>query len=488
MLRQPRCPEFIVDHNNQRSDRPGVALFDNSITRDAGWYSVEGEPPIPIRSAQELSSGAVWLLNIDDDAFRESGLSQSLRFRGRDYLRSSLVSIAAEQGFAERYGRALLVRGGPSAQRLSSIFNHVRHFAGTVAQIGLPVMQYRLGLRSHVEGQLQATKATSERDRQALMDACQRYTMSERQKQSRATSYEEKMTTFTRQRYLHARDMLDQMVPSGGWRPMPMMRQSEIMSHPLPLLIEAEVQSVDGQMGALINFGGSGTPGRVQGSPRRWLTSVEYAFLAPHANIGIRSVMEAEEYVVNPMREILPVFEPIHQLSYSALLLCENIWTAVYRDPRGRSEYTATAAWVASFDRVACAREALRLMERDPEIDVTQFGFGKVTVKTPPHGVQTGQWYAAMVGGTSLIPPAAIEGPASIEMTEESTHVDILQAVQIGARTNMHEQLDRDALEHWRTQPRSPEGWSADEQMHDEFFAAVHEMESNGLLPEDEAE
>ena len=234
----------------------GVVLFDSPLQRDSGWCSVNGEPAFAINSAQALSSGAVWIVNLEDRLFRDSGLGASKRFRSRDYLRSTLLSLAREMGVAVKTESGHQALGAGCARTLSRLFASTMDISARLGMHTFPLGQLRLGYRQSFAPEDEVLDAPL-RYADVFRDACQRYAMSERRRQQRSTMYQEQTTTFTRHRYEHAVEVLAQYVPRGRWRSLPIMSAREIASHPRPLLIEAEVHNIGDPLGHLINFGGT---------------------------------------------------------------------------------------------------------------------------------------------------------------------------------------------------------------------------------------
>lgn len=416
---------------------PGVILFDDPIARTNGWSCYQNQTANTVRSAQELTSAGVWLTNMDDSSFRSSGLAASNRFRMEDYLRTSLTSIAIEQGVAVEKDNWIRPIGRACAEHLANCFGSVMDVAWRLGVERFPPKQLRIGFRA-LNLPLDYTPDHGPEMSAILKDACQRYTISERRLHSRSIRYEERPISFVRHRYTHAQEMLSKPIPSGRWRIAPRMSAEEICSHHRPLLIEVQVHEIEPPLGSIINFGGTmqnatanarGHRG-VDAPPRRWMTQPEFAYISPRAKISVMQILEAETYIPNPLAENLPPLGDLQQMSHCFNLAIESYWTAGYRDERGRSDHSPLAAWMSAYDRIACINEAIALIERDPEIDITGLGFGRITFRIVNPGKQAAEWCASMIKGTCLIPPL-IPGLNGVSGSEPTSAVEAMQMMQL---------------------------------------------------------
>ncbi len=437
----------------ERSVVPGVVLFDDPISRGAAWACSAEHEPRRIGGAHELSSAGVWLTNLDDQHFRTSGLANN-RFRAQDYLRVNISALANEVGAAVTVAGGRRAAAGPDcAKSLANLFGSVMDVAGRLGVDTYPPFQLRIGFRR--ARYLPSAETDLEPEvRSAIANACQRYTVSERKKMARAEHYEERTTIFTLHRHTHAMDVLSQPIPYGRWRTAPQMSPDEIDAHPRPLLLQVQVQRMSDEMGGVVNFGGAARRSfvsngvrQLDASPRRWITQPEYRFLRQHGSISVETILEAEGYRENPLLALMPLYGILQGISPAFQLAIESFWTSIYRDERGRTDHSAAAAWVGAYDRLACLSEALVLAQRDPEVDIAGFGFGRIVVKGVNPGQRFGKWCWDIVKGRMLIPPMAVDGAFAVSDLNEQDPVQVLQSIQLAGDPSILLSLDKPALQ-----------------------------------------
>ena len=417
-----------------------------------------GEEPRRIQSAQELSSAGVWLTNLDDEHLHRSGLANN-RFRAQDFLRVNLTSLACDLGSAVTVEGGFKQAVGPQcAQDLANVFGTVMDVVHRWGVEGFPPYQLRIGVRrASYEAPQDYGHAPDVLD--ALRNACQRYTSSERRHLDRHEQYQERTTIFTLHRYFHALDLLSQRVPSGSWREAPRLSPNEIDAHPRPLLLEVQVHEMSDEVGRIVNFGGSrrssytsGGVRQIDASPRRWMTQPEYRFLRKFGKISVNTILEADGSIENPLLPRMPYYGILQTLSPAFNLAMESFWTSAYRNERGQNDFSSIAAWMSAYDRLACLSQAMTLLKKDPDLDIAGFGFGRVIVKSLDPGAKFGAWAWRLVQGTVLIPPMAVEGAYEVPEINDRDGVQTLQAIQLSGDRDLLLSLDAKALEDYDQQ------------------------------------
>lgn len=436
----------------------GVALFDNTARRDTGWACIAGDQPRRIAGTKDLTSGAVWLTNIDFTEFRNSGLGGSNRYRRSNYLRTNLGRLASELGVASHRAGTIPASGAECTATLANFFATVMEVSWRLRVNGYPPNQLRQGFRviSHIPPPPQLQREVE----RAIEDSFQSYTFSER-RLGGLHSDETEVIFLAIHRLEHARNVLSKPVPAGNWRVCPKMTTDQIVNSERPLLLKVEISSSENQVGRLLNFGGNTTRqtrDTSEARPREWVTQPEYEFLLHHARIHVDTIYQAEEYIPNPLRKILEHFGELQAVSPAFLSVAESIWASGLVNSGGYADRSPFGAWIASYDRIACAQAAIDLIHRDPSIDVTSFGYGRIGFRTKARGDGTSAWMAGLLDGTKLIPPIIPEqalGDATMTMEDPIT---MLRAAALMGQTGMLEQFDAAAIDEWDRRSVDQEG------------------------------
>ena len=433
---------------------PGVVLFDNPKTHKGGFACFAGDSPFRIEDTNELSSAGIWLTNLDSKDFRQSGLRGCNRFREIDYLRTTVHHIALELGYAVFKDGWAQASGPECAKRLAALFGRVMDVTWRLGVHVFPPMQLRMGYRDlHYRQTHQDLEGSHQH---AITDAAQRHTTSER-RAPRQVAAKERTVVLVRHRWEHAREVLSQQVPYGAWRTTGRMSPAEVVSSPVPLLVEVEVQKTDELIGKICNYGGSARRitggGQTNATPRRWMTQAEFAFLAPQADISVVSVLACDEYRTNPLYEGMPEYDVPQMISPAFLLAIESYWTSALRESNGQVENSAVTTWMSCYDRIACMKDALTLVGRNEEIDIIGYGYGRLNISIPDPGEHLGAWLAENLKDTLLIPPNCVAGRAKFPVhNRTASPIEVLQRIQISGQTARYDYLDTAAIEDWDEQ------------------------------------
>lgn len=415
-----------------------------------------GESPRRVVGSHELSSSAVWLTNLEFDTFyRDLRKNGSNLYRHDTFLRTSLWQLACELGLNDikQYKR---LTGREEAQVMSRFFGDVMEASWRLGIRGYPQMMLSKGYRDRFYPD--PPDVEYPRDlKDAFADINKAYSFSERRVASRKSGAPDVSVSFTRHRYQHAVQVCEQPIPYGDWRRVSMMSRYEIRDTSIPLLLRVVVNRVDAHLGALVNFGGyrnklhvdAGVAQR-DASPRQWMSLPEYVFMSQHADIEVHEIYQAGAYIENPTLAALDRIDLMQQLSPAFLLCCENLWTCPQRAKMDfLTDKTAVAGWLRSYDRLLCLRDALTLIERDPEVDVVSMSFGRILVKVPDKGPALGSWLLHMIRGTDLLPPLCVAAPATMAVSDEPSPVEVLQAANLAGDRGLLSTLDESAFYDW---------------------------------------
>lgn len=442
-----------TDGYSMNSTTPGVALFDNPTSVGKGWASSAGAPPYAIDGTAKLTTAGLWMLNLGFNSMRDTQLDRNNRFRGADYLKTGLSMIAQEIGCASPGlgGKLPTATGSAAAGRLSALFRDVMDVSCRLGLAGAPAKLLLCGFRkllyAHQEPHLDPMT------KEAAANACERWTDAQVDA-GRNRKFKLREVVFVRHRWTHARDVLSQQVPYGRWRSVPLMTAKEIVRHPLPLLLEIHVNSVEDSLSKIVNFGGHG--GNIGGhvseanaQPRRWMTAPEYVFLSSRAEISIKSILEAEGYMENPLLASFPEYGSAQNISPAFQLAIESYWTAGLSQANALRDNSPVAAWMSAYDRIACLRDALHLVDRrDLQVDIKSYGIGKIKVNAIDSEDKMGFWLFEAVRNTALIPPMSVDAPFKTTPVG-NTPIELLQTIQVNGCPSYYPQLDARALEKW---------------------------------------
>lgn len=387
--------------------RIGVVCFDSATnlsvgdktfaSLDSGWASVAGEGAKRISMVQELPSDTLWITNLTETQFFGAKLHAHPNFRSEAYMRSTLRHLYSELGVDPAH--------------VSS--DKVTRVLATVAQRVIDYAETRLGVypRSKTlnEDFALAMKAPASHVPDDMHDVLRESAEHAyvRTLQSNTHMNGGKPLTLRRNRLLHARDLLSRLVPQDvRWEHIPaaalprgegaierMLDQSESA-----FLVDAEVSNVNPHVAEVFSIGGGAR------SIRRWLTDVEWRMAREWADIRYNGVLiSCEPSIAVPQRHCLPTGD-YAPLSITCSLVAEQVWTAMTIKRGGRDEprYTAAAAWIRAFDRMAMFDYAQRLYALG--LSIWGYGGGNVVVQYPEGGLKH---TLDLVTDTGLLAPAS---------------------------------------------------------------------------------
>jgi len=420
---------------------PAVVLFDDESRRGSGWACNASLEPYPVTGTHDLGSDHVWLTNLGYNAFTGANLHASNRYRHGDYLRVRLPSLAAEMGLigTEANYKRWSVTGREAALAVQQIYSAVMAAAWSLGLAGFPRHMLSVGFRD-LFYTLERQPSTSSLLDQVFYEINSSYLLSERRHFDRASrGVTEVRVAFTRHRYLHAEQICDQPLPSGQWRPVQTMTNTELERYQAPALLKVKVRNMAPELSALVNFGGIGSKMHIKdgmmqrdAAPREWITLPEYLLLSQYADIEVLEILEADQFVDNPMRSALSSLGPLQIISPAFNLCCESIWSAPLRSRTDhRVDQSPAAGWIRAIDRILCLQDAMDLIQKDHLTDVTTMSFGKILVQIPDLGAALGDWLKTMVLGTPLMPPIVRGSSVAVDLPEQASQTELLQALYL---------------------------------------------------------
>jgi hypothetical protein len=387
--------------------RIGVVCFDSATnlsvgdktfaSLDSGWASISGEPARRISTVHELASDTLWITNLTEAQFFGAKLHAHPNFRSEGYLRSSLRHLYSELGVDPIH--------------VSS--DKVARVLATVAQRVVDYGETRLGVYPRSKALNEDFAAAMKTPMSQVPDDMYNVLRESaehayvRTLQSNTHVNGGKTLTLRRNRLLHARDLLSRLVP-------PDVRWDHLPAASLPkgegaiermleksgcaFLVDAEVSDVNPHVAEVFSIGGGAR------SIRRWLTDVEWRMAREWADIRYNGVlMCCEPSAAIAQRHCLPSGD-YAPLSITCSLVAEQVWTAMTIKRGGRDEprYTAAAAWIRAFDRVAMFDYAQRLYALG--LNVWGYGGGNVVIQYPEGGLKR---TLDVVTDTGLLAPAS---------------------------------------------------------------------------------
>lgn len=382
--------------------RAGAVLFDldnfitandgTSISLDRAWASVGGAPARRVQSLHDLDSDVVWYTNLNHNQMWQARLHEDPKVRTSGWLRTSLFQLTDELGID-----AHAVAPDVAASALATLASRVIE----VAERDYGVRpQSRYQLNEDFAARLNAPRSAIP---DAFYDACfkdiaEHVTVTVVANQSHSAY--SPTVTFRNNRVRHAREVLATPVPPDtGWRPYALAHEENLDDLRLPFLADCKITDVKPAVAEILSWGIGAK------RQRTWITDIEWRVLRELATVQIKRVLVCDQPAeVLPQASIVPDY-PHAELSVTAGLIAEQIWTALTmsRPYRGADKrFTAAAAWLRSADRMRMFRFAQSLYAQG--LHVSLYGVGNVVVRYPEGGLRRA---IEIASGAGLLPPAS---------------------------------------------------------------------------------
>lgn len=425
----------------------GCVIFDDPSVHRSGWASVEGARAQRIAGTEDLPSDVVWITNLPFELMGPSGFAHHARFRRDTYLRRHLRQILSDLGASEEPPNR-------QAEILSTVLMRVMALAGQWLGLrgGAPDGSLAKGIRN-IAPDFPVSVLEPELVN-ALADASGAWVSVER---PGIRDPDLRFVTFRLPPARHAIELLTAARdPVGEWRRLkpselpdaPQTKISEwIKELPGPVVASIVVQSFDPDFNRVINYG-SGAIGPTRG--KHWATDVELMWLDMFAEVKVTGGWVCDAWRTAPIVSMLqPAAHPACELSYSAGVLLECVWTGMTllpADVRASSQgfpANAFAPFLRAHDRGRCLAAASRLFGMG--LDVVGYGVGKVGLlvdaSVGPDELM------AIAEETGLLPPACGLDPQADVIPDDADALRIAQSLAAYGQWAMSLKHDRAAVE-----------------------------------------
>lgn len=388
------------------------------------WVAIPGRGVRMIASIlTDTPKGTLFWTNLTAPQLHNTGLSNRRDLLGAGFLPTWPSSLIGELG---------LLRAGLE-ERLSVLADL---FAGVMGHV-----ENDLGVSpDNVRGTLAETLR-----RQYLRELTPQWSKSVQfALQSAAADYNgdryvrspEAVMRYHRQSY--ASRMIATRLPRGAWSELIPPRDPSViaewvseMSADRPMLVRVsglEWRANNAMARAKVAGIGAGAGGGV-GASRDWISSSEFAAIAPHASIEVAGVLAAQGFRTNPLATCIkavtlgagPPDRPLAvgpfqlfghaSIGHAAGLLCEAFWQALVAVPKEKPD--EVSVWVRSVDRAECLRAAMRIIDTNLPVEVVGFSRGRLWLKVSDevagHDHEARRVIIARVAEqTGLVPPVLV--------------------------------------------------------------------------------
>lgn len=384
----------------------GVVLFDDPKQPGAGWKAQAGGKADRINSPDDLSTGTIWLTNIDyDNFFRASDVWRRSNLRHEGYLVVKIANILKEWNYdPARPGQQSQLAPTFVCQFVSQCFHRIMHASFRLMRQVDP----RLTMDRAFSGQ------TLRDDIRIVLPQLD-YPKSEAASIMKADKSYQEFTQCTtrpmrdavsimvrRPRTLHAMEMLQVPVPVGPFELIPrrgfkahgndIVQFLKDTEH--PCMVELDMEGIDPEIGPVYGF--SNTTNRAAKHTRNWVPHNEFQLLSRYANLTIRSFYMGREYgsLVGKLPDAVQEFLADKTLdsSWTAGVVAETIWRAAtlkegtaqagkFTDGEDRAGTSWEGAWIRGQDKISMFLPAYELSKRNYAI--SSYGLGWINARIP---------------------------------------------------------------------------------------------------------
>jgi hypothetical protein len=384
----------------------GVVLFDDPKQPESGWKCMAGQSKTDrIRSADELSTGTIWLSNIEyEDFFRgQTEIWRRSNLRHEGYLVVKIANILKEWNYNPgRPGQVSQLTPNFICQFVSQCFHRIMHVAFNMIYQCDPRMTMStafVGQTLRDDMRVVLPKLDYPKgDAAAFMKAeksFQEFT------QCNPRSPRDSISIMVRRpRTLHALEILQTPVPVG---PYEAVQRKQFRKHgndivdflkntDQPAMIELDMEGMDADVGPVYGFSNSTNKNAKQS--RDWVAHNEFQVLGRYANLTIRSFYLGREYgsLVTRLPDAVQEFLTDRMLdsSWTAGVIAETLWRAATgKEAVARAgkptdgEDRAGTSWEGAFlraqDKISMFAPAFELSKRGYAI--SSYGLGWVQAR-----------------------------------------------------------------------------------------------------------
>lgn len=371
----------------------GALRFDSVQQIESGWASIQGEEPFRFDHINDLESRCFFVSNIGFDEANKTGMVSNAKIRNTDYLNVNFSSVKEREpkqspviegsiSSLSRVPNDLIGQLGigdndwqEQVQAMASITDKVYRESKEAFDLDYPPFKkLASGIREKLMGYDTVIKDDKLFD--ALSGATVHYSLVQR-----SIDAIQPETDFginvSLPKVEHAFNILSKPLPNFNtkWKMITKRVRADksvefvrsLESHGIYLL-RVNIKSMSGEYGHIINFGTSK-------EQRTWITGSDAQFLAQFAEFEIYQGFEAESVIDGHevYKAIQENYTPEHHdLSHSAGLFMQNVWTALsmpYRPPsniiKTFEAYNPFTPFIKSYDRLALIEAAKKLDEKN---------------------------------------------------------------------------------------------------------------------------
>jgi|GEM_PF-2113291 len=383
--------------------RIGAALFDNNnirgrdqtlIALDGAWASISGGNPRRIESIHDLPNDIIWYTSLMFADYNQSRLARHPNFRGSDWLRTAMPLLLAEFGLDEPNATR-----GMAAKYMALLSARVLKVSNK--RFGLvPANPFALAEDFSVAFDLPRPRLPEEMQA-AFHSLAEHYYVQVVSDVS--TSTRQSVMRLTRNRLVHAREMLSVPLPPDiGWQNIKIQKDNSdawLDTLTTPFIARVRIKNINPAVADIMSFGSGGK------QIKEWMTDIEWRVYREHCTIDIVSVFACknDELVIHPMAGYLPT-GILSELSPTFGIIAENMWLSLCKGFRSGSsappKYTAAAAYLRAIDRITLFKIALQLATRG--ISINSYSTGSISVFCPENDIGRIVNIASQYG---LLPP-----------------------------------------------------------------------------------
>jgi hypothetical protein len=372
--------------------RAGCIRFDSATQVEGGWASIEGAESVRFDAISDLDSDCVFITNLGFNESYKTGLSSSAKVRTTDYLDTPFYSIndreesnkiqnqtvprlkkapkdmIAQLGVEDNDWERQVEVGAQIAKR---VFEQAKEGFDIHTP---PFFELKRGIRDAMIGFDPVIKDMKLFD--ALESSTTHFSLVQRSIDAIQIDVDYGIGV-TVPKATHALNILSKPLPAIGtnWKFIGQKVTADKVGAFLDslnphgiYLFRVNIKSFDEEYANIVNFG-TGKEKRV------WITGVEAQFYRNIAKFEIYQGFEAEEII-----DCAPGYEDIssfynsekHDLSYSAGLFLQNIWTGLAKSKappanivKSNESFNVFAPFLKAYDRLALIEVAKKLTEHD---------------------------------------------------------------------------------------------------------------------------
>nr|WP_250807671.1 hypothetical protein [Neorhizobium tomejilense] len=384
----------------------GVVLFDDPKQPEAGWKATAGiNKTERIKSPDELSTGTIWLTNIDyNDFFRGSSeIWRRSNLRHESYLVVKMANILKEWNYDPgRAGQASQLAPSFICQFISQVFHRIMHSAfRLIRQVDPRLTMDRAFMGQTLRDDIRVILPPMDYPKSEAASFMKTDQAWQEFTQCTTRPMRDSVSVMVRRpRTLHAMEMLQTPIPLGPFEPISRRNfrtyGSDIVEFlkdtDKPCMVELDVEGIDPEIGPVYGF--SNSTNKQAKASRSWVAHNEFEVLSRYANLSVRSFYMGREYgsLVGKLPDAVQEFLTDKTLdsSWTAGVIAETIWRAATlkeassqagkaTDGEDRAGTSWEGAWIRGQDKISMFIPALALSKRN--YSISSYGLGWVQAR-----------------------------------------------------------------------------------------------------------